>query len=89
MLEKTATIKIFEYLPLGSKLKKQTDIAKDEYKSFKSQINVNNNNREDYVRSFNIFDEIQNECIKSSDNPRTPEEIDIKCNAKVFENYRR
>ena len=29
LLEKAATIKRFEYLPLGSQLKKQTDIAKD------------------------------------------------------------
>ena len=28
LLEKTATIKKFEYLPLGKELKKQTDIAK-------------------------------------------------------------
>ena len=31
MLEKAATIKRFEYLSLGSELKKQTDIAKKQY----------------------------------------------------------
>ena len=30
-LEKAATIKRFEYSPLGSELKKQTDIAKKQY----------------------------------------------------------
>ena len=46
MLEKAATIKRFEYSPLGKELKAQTDIAKDQYSFFKNQINVNNNNRE-------------------------------------------
>ena len=32
LLEKAATIKRSEYLPLGSELKKQTDIAKKQYK---------------------------------------------------------
>ena len=32
LLEKAATIKRFEYLPLGSELKKYTDIAKDNVK---------------------------------------------------------
>ena len=31
-LEKAATIKRFEYLPLGSELKNHTDIAKDNVK---------------------------------------------------------
>ena len=31
-LEKAAIIKTFEYSALGSELKKQTDIAKDQYK---------------------------------------------------------
>ena len=31
---------------LGKELKAQTDIAKDQYKLFKDQINVNNKNRE-------------------------------------------
>ena len=31
MLEKAATIKRFEYLPLGKELKAQTDIAKKQY----------------------------------------------------------
>ena len=32
-------------------MKKQTDIAKDQYKFFKDQINLNDNNREDYVKT--------------------------------------
>ena len=43
LLEKAATIKRFEYLLLGSELKKQSDIAKDQYKFFKEQINNNSN----------------------------------------------
>ena len=31
MLEKAATIKRFEYSPLGSELKKQTDLVKKQY----------------------------------------------------------
>ena len=31
MLEKAATFKRFEYLPLGKELKAQTDIAKKQY----------------------------------------------------------
>ena len=46
LLEKAATIKRFGHLPLGSELKKQqTGIAKDQYKFFKDQINVDNNKR--------------------------------------------
>ena len=52
LLEKAATIKKFEYSPLSSELKKkQIDIAKDEYKLFKDQINVINNNREYRVKT--------------------------------------
>ena len=32
LLEKAATIKRFEYLPLGSELKQQTSIAEKQYK---------------------------------------------------------
>ena len=39
LLKKAATIKEFEYSPLGSELKKQTDIVKDHYKLFKDHIN--------------------------------------------------
>lgn len=39
ILEKAATIIKFEYLSLGSDFKKQTDIAKDQSKLFKDQIN--------------------------------------------------
>ena len=42
LLERTATIKIFEYSPLDSKLKKQTDIVKVQCKLFKDQVNVGN-----------------------------------------------
>ena len=37
LLEKTAKVKKCEYSPLGSELKKQTDIAKDQYKLLKVQ----------------------------------------------------
>ena len=33
MLEKTATIKRFEYLPFGKELEAQTDIAKKQYQT--------------------------------------------------------
>ena len=52
LLEKAATSKRFEYATLGSELTKQTDLAKDQYKFFKDQINVNNN-REDDVKTEN------------------------------------
>ena len=48
LLEKVITIKKFEYSPLDNELKK-TDIAKDQYKFFKDQINVVNSNGEDDV----------------------------------------
>ena len=50
MLDKAATIKKFENLTLGSELKKQTGIAKDQYKFSKDQINVNNDNRKDDIK---------------------------------------
>ena len=51
MLEKAATIKRFEYSPLGRKVRKQTDIAKDQYKFFKGQMNaINNSNRKDDIK---------------------------------------
>ena len=50
MLEKTAIIKRFEYSPLAKRLKAQTSIAKNHYKLFKDQMNVNNNNRKDYIK---------------------------------------
>ena len=51
MLEKATNIKRFEYLPLGSGLKKHTSIAKDQYELFKDQINVVKNKREDGVKA--------------------------------------
>ena len=51
LLEKATTTIRFEYSPLVSELKRQTDIAKDHYKVFKDQINViNNNNRKDDIK---------------------------------------
>ena len=48
LLEKATTIKKFEYLPLSSDLKMQTEIAKDQCKLFKDQKNnVTHSNRED------------------------------------------
>ena len=47
MLKKAATIKRFEYSPLGSMLKKHTGIAKDQYKLLQDQKNSINNNKED------------------------------------------
>ena len=50
LLKISAKIKIFEYLPLGSELKKQTGIVKDQYKFSEDQTNFNNSNREDGVK---------------------------------------
>ena len=44
-LEKGATIKRFEHSPLGIELRKENDIAKDQYKFFKDKMNAINNNR--------------------------------------------
>ena len=44
--EKAATIKRFDYSQLDKELRAQTDIAKDQYKLFKDQMNVNNNHKE-------------------------------------------
>ena len=44
--EKAATIKKFDYSQLEKELRAQTDIAKDQYKFFKDQMNVNNNHKE-------------------------------------------
>ena len=43
ILKTTTTIKKFEYLRSGSESKNEADIAKDQNKFFKDQINVNNN----------------------------------------------
>ena len=45
LAKKAATIKRFEYLSLGGEFKKQIGIAEYQYKFFKEQINVNNDNR--------------------------------------------
>lgn len=48
LLGKSVTIKRCQYLSLGSELKNQTDIAKDQYKLLKNQKNnVTDNIRED------------------------------------------
>ena len=44
LLEKTLQSRI-EYSPLGSELKNQTEIAKDQCHFFKDQMNAVNNNR--------------------------------------------
>ena len=54
LLEKATAMKRFEYWPLGSVLKKQTSIPKDQYKLFKDQINVVNNKREDGVKAEDV-----------------------------------
>ena len=51
LLEKAATTTKNKNSLLGSKLKKQPDIANDQYKFFKDLINVNNNNGEDDVKT--------------------------------------
>ena len=55
LLGKATTIKRFQYSPLGSELKKQTDIPKHQYKFFKDQMNIINNNREDGVKAEDGF----------------------------------
>ena len=62
LLGKTATIKIFEYSPLGSKFKKQTDIAKVQYKLFKDQMNVGDGEIRDMHHDYigNEFNDIIN-----------------------------
>ena len=55
LLEKATTIKRFEYSPLDISKKKQTDIAKDQYKLFKDQINIINDNGEDGVKAGDGF----------------------------------
>ena len=45
LLEKAAKIR-FEYVPLSTKLKAQTGIAKNQYKAFQDQMNIKNNNGE-------------------------------------------
>ena len=52
MLEKVATIKIFEFFSLGSKLKNSIGIdTKINTSFFKDQINIVNNKREDDVKA--------------------------------------
>ena len=57
LLEKAATQKWFEYSPLRKELKAQTGIAKDQFKSFKDQMNINNNNMEEDMSDKDKSDE--------------------------------
>ena len=57
LLEKAATQKWFEYSPLREELKAQTGIAKDQFKSFKDQMNINNNNMEEDMSDKDKSDE--------------------------------
>ena len=57
-----------EYLPLDSELKKQTAIAKDQYKLFKEQISVINNTREDdgvKTEDDELIDDVHYKCISN------------------------
>ena len=45
LLEKSATIKRFEYSPLDSELKKQTDIAKKQYQWLDKVFSSNKDNK--------------------------------------------
>ena len=45
LLEKSATIKRFEYSPLDSELKKQTDIAKKQYQWLDKAFSSNKDNK--------------------------------------------
>ena len=47
LLENDSTIKRFEYSAFGKNLKGQSEIAKNQYKFFKYQMNVNNNSKEE------------------------------------------
>ena len=44
LLEKAATTKTFEYLPLGKELKAQTDIAKEQYQGLDKDFISNKDN---------------------------------------------
>ena len=61
LLEKTSTIKRFEYLPLGKEIKAQTDIAKKQYQKlditfeFDKQIKKEEPTFENYNKSNLIY----------------------------------
>ena len=75
LLEKAATTKRFKYSPLDCELKKEIDIAKNQDKLFKGQINVNNNNREDTTRTGN--DVKTEDAIKIEDDAKTKDDETI------------
>ena len=58
--KKTSKTKRFEYSLLGKQLKAQIDIAKDQCKFFKDQMNVNNNNKEEDMSDEDKSDESKN-----------------------------
>ena len=55
MLEKATAIKGFEYSLLGRELKAQNDIAKDQYKFFKDQVNVIDNRKKIRVKKIRVI----------------------------------
>ena len=58
--QKTSKTKRFEYSLLGKQLKAQIEIAKDQCKFFKDQMNVNNNNKEEDMSDEYKSDESKN-----------------------------
>ena len=63
-IRKPATIKRFEYSPLGSELKKQTGFTKDRYKFFKDQMNVIINIRKEDIKiGGDEIDSVNHSCI--------------------------
>ena len=40
LLQKAATMKIFEYYPLGKELKKQSSVAEKQYQKFGNALNI-------------------------------------------------
>ena len=60
MLEKAATIKILEHLPLGNELKKQTEIVKKQYqrldKVYEFDETINKNDRKPALKKHNKSD---------------------------------
>ena len=63
-------------------MKKQTGIAKDQYKSFKDQINVINNNREDDVKTeYGVKTE---DNVKIEDDAKSYDEIIMNVDQKYI-----
>ena len=79
MLEKAATMKRFEYLPLGRKLKAQSDIAKEQYEKLddtyefnriftKEKLTLENYSKSDLMYNNNYSFYKLYHCIKKLDN---------------------